>query len=127
MLLILLSLIACYGLVRVVVTGHYVAYIRPDLQKQWYKFDDEHVIKCSANEAINQNFGGPLDGTNRMSHSSAYMLVYVRKDRNLKTYESEFLLFNLIHPFINKSCTFCCWKQEIVRLTSCEMHSEPLV
>eukprot|EP00040_Diaphanoeca_grandis_P020566 m.109383 g.109383 ORF g.109383 m.109383 type:complete len:1075 (+) comp27952_c0_seq2:248-3472(+) len=65
--------------------GHYVAYIRPDLQDQWYKFDDENVIKCSAYEAIDQNFGGPIDGTNRLSHSSAYMLVYVRTEPDLHT------------------------------------------
>jgi len=58
--------------------GHYVAFVQPDPESaQWYRFDDEHVRKCKSECALKQNFGG-VDDDGRMSHSSAYMLVYMR-------------------------------------------------
>ena len=61
--------------------GHYVAFIRPDPESsQWYRFDDEHVRKCKSEFALERNFGG-VDEVGRMSHSSAYMLVYMRSSQ----------------------------------------------
>jgi hypothetical protein len=72
--------------------GHYYAYIRPsnffdyalleegEVSKvnprggQWFKFDDETVLKVRPFEAINYCFGRPIS-----SMSSAYMLVYIRE------------------------------------------------
>lgn len=54
--------------------GHYIAFIRPNLAgdaTKWFKFDDDTVTRCKREAAIDDNFGG-------QSHTSAYMLVYVR-------------------------------------------------
>eukprot|EP00762_Andalucia_godoyi_P005775 ANDGO_06901.mRNA.1 Ubiquitin carboxyl-terminal hydrolase 12 len=75
--------------------GHYYAFVRPTLDSQWYKFDDDHVIASPASEAMDENFGGTdrdrstgLGGmakTRRFQNNpfrrfaNAYMLVYVRK------------------------------------------------
>jgi len=70
--------------------GHYIAYIRPDLKEQWYKFDDDMVTKCPVEEALESNFGGAMEGSNRISHSNAYMLVYVRETPEMhKTYARD--------------------------------------
>lgn len=69
--------------------GHYYAYIRPD-GKQWLKFDDEHVNKSDASEAIDNNWGSGGDDKASVTYgvapvriaprfSNAYMLVYVRE------------------------------------------------
>jgi ubiquitin carboxyl-terminal hydrolase 7 len=39
-------------------SGHYFAFMRPGLDKKWYKFDDEIVTEVSREEAISSNFGG---------------------------------------------------------------------
>ncbi|EKX50612.1 hypothetical protein GUITHDRAFT_66749, partial [Guillardia theta CCMP2712] len=73
--------------------GHYFAYIRPDCKSKWLKFNDERVSVVSAEEAIQNNFGGEdeSDGDSAFSPSAnrgrsssrrtsnAYMLVYVRE------------------------------------------------
>eukprot|EP00960_Hanusia_phi_P046527 757889-Hanusia_phi.AAC.4 len=73
--------------------GHYFAYIRPDCKSKWLKFNDERVSVVSAEEAIQNNFGGEdeFDGESAFSPSAnrgksssrrtsnAYMLVYVRE------------------------------------------------
>eukprot|EP00055_Hartaetosiga_balthica_P000574 m.136939 g.136939 ORF g.136939 m.136939 type:complete len:1111 (-) comp11081_c0_seq1:147-3479(-) len=56
--------------------GHYIAYIRPDAQTQWYLFDDEAVELKFKQEALEANFGS----TGRYGVSNAYMLVYIRDD-----------------------------------------------
>ena len=38
--------------------GHYVAYINPQGDGKWFKFDDDVVAFCSKKEAIYSNFGG---------------------------------------------------------------------
>ena len=64
---------------------------RPDLEGQWYKFDDERVTKETESKATEEQFGGedetPLNpGFNNppafkyTKHSNAYMLVYIRKE-----------------------------------------------
>jgi len=74
--------------------GHYYSYIRPFMQHvpydeaPWFKFDDETVTKVSEDDAVSGNYGGAeatkLRGGywgmgNRVSTTSAYMLIYVRK------------------------------------------------
>mmetsp|Transcript_19656 Transcript_19656/g.42954 ORF Transcript_19656/g.42954 Transcript_19656/m.42954 type:complete len:1106 (-) Transcript_19656:700-4017(-) len=71
--------------------GHYYAFIRPNLEGQWYKFDDERVTKETESKATEEQFGGedetpPHPGFNNppafkyTKHSNAYMLVYIRKE-----------------------------------------------
>lgn len=70
--------------------GHYYNFVRPfsellendltnqksemDLinQAKWYKFDDEYVYEVDSRYAIESNYGA------KNSHSSAYMLIYIR-------------------------------------------------
>lgn len=84
--------------------GHYYAFIKPDLKDaddaQWYKFDDEHVTKQSAEQAVMDQYGSrgtaanvdsDMDADDDSSNmriapnlrftkvSSAYMLVYIRE------------------------------------------------
>lgn len=66
--------------------GHYYALIKPeastsaeDLDKGWYKFDDDLVTKATVHEVLDENFGGDERSLLRRV-TSAYMLVYVRKD-----------------------------------------------
>ncbi|KAF5101371.1 hypothetical protein D0Z03_000611 [Geotrichum reessii] len=73
--------------------GHYYALIKPKKDGQWYKFDDELVTKATMKEVLEDNFGGDLLSSDltksRVSnlspsykrHTSAYMLVYIRKSR----------------------------------------------
>jgi len=66
--------------------GHYYNYIRPMTElgmhgsattllenSPWYEFNDEKVTRVDKHFAIENNFGGDN------KHSSAYMLVYIRK------------------------------------------------
>eukprot|EP01095_Lingulamoeba_sp_RSL-Kostka_P007525 TRINITY_DN2405_c0_g3_i1.p1 TRINITY_DN2405_c0_g3~~TRINITY_DN2405_c0_g3_i1.p1 ORF type:complete len:1115 (-),score=454.54 TRINITY_DN2405_c0_g3_i1:95-3439(-) len=69
--------------------GHYYAYIRPTLKKQWYQFNDDRVNKVKKREAVDESFGGEevvsyrFQGRNvKHTHkkiANAYMLVYVRE------------------------------------------------
>ncbi|KAL6614421.1 hypothetical protein ACP70R_036691 [Stipagrostis hirtigluma subsp. patula] len=70
--------------------GHYYAFIRPTLQDQWYKFDDERVTKEDMKRALEEQYGGEeeLPPTNPglnaapirfTKYSNAYMLVYIRE------------------------------------------------
>lgn len=73
--------------------GHYYALIKPKKDGHWYKFDDELVTKATMKEVLEDNFGGDLLASDlaksRVSnispsykrHTSAYMLVYIRKSR----------------------------------------------
>ena len=66
--------------------GHYYGFIRPSAtDPQWYKFDDELVVKVEDKEAVDDNFGGSLAQSNPYAsnlkiqkQNSAYMLTYVR-------------------------------------------------
>lgn len=53
-------------------SGHYIAYICPKADGEWFKFNDEVVTKCPASDAIDDNFGNDQRSTN------AYMLVYIK-------------------------------------------------
>ena len=70
--------------------GHYYALLKPSKDSAWYRFDDDRVTPCTLKEVLDENFGGaqpPLLGRPQMRHANmkrymnAYMLVYVKEDR----------------------------------------------
>ncbi|KAK4104898.1 cysteine proteinase [Parathielavia hyrcaniae] len=73
--------------------GHYYAFIKPNKEGWWYKYDDDKVTKATKREVLEENFGGPFKLPNGqvrplgskkgplMRPNSAYMLVYIRKSR----------------------------------------------
>jgi ubiquitin carboxyl-terminal hydrolase 7 len=80
--------------------GHYYAFIRPEKNGHFYKFDDERVTRATLKEAIDENFGGETPTANGAPRSptqrtfkratNAYMLVYIREchqDRILLPHE----------------------------------------
>lgn len=76
-------------------TGHYYALIKPGIEDQWYRFDDERVWKATKKQVFDENFGFdrlPDDKIRTMTreqyqeyfvarHTSAYMLVYIQEDK----------------------------------------------
>ncbi|XP_065066038.1 ubiquitin carboxyl-terminal hydrolase 7-like [Rhopilema esculentum] len=58
--------------------GHYVVYINPKGDGQWFKFDDDVVSHATKKEAIENNFGGHDEDLTVRHCTNAYMLVYVR-------------------------------------------------
>ncbi|CAF1189871.1 unnamed protein product [Rotaria sordida] len=61
-------------------SGHYVSFINPELDGQWFKFDDDVVARVAPSDAMERNFGGIQDDDGSMYNTSAYMLVYIRED-----------------------------------------------
>ena len=76
--------------------GHYYAFIKPNKEGFFYKFDDERVTRATMKEVLEENFGGdytnltngitgmrnPYTRTLSTKRSmSAYMLVYIRQSR----------------------------------------------
>ncbi|TPX10919.1 uncharacterized protein E0L32_008125 [Thyridium curvatum] len=73
--------------------GHYYAFLKPNKDGWFYKYDDDKVTKATRREVLEENFGGPfptLNGNARgpvqkkapiMRPNSAYMLVYIRQSR----------------------------------------------
>lgn len=67
--------------------GHYCAFIRPEKDGKWYKFDDDKVIPMSEKEVMEDNYGGDYPKSQIYSarerqfkrFTSAYMLVYIRE------------------------------------------------
>lgn len=59
--------------------GHYYALIKPEENGGWYKFDDERVTKAALHEVLDENFGS-TNGSLLRRVTSAYMLVYIRRD-----------------------------------------------
>ncbi|KAK3325274.1 hypothetical protein B0H66DRAFT_116641 [Apodospora peruviana] len=71
--------------------GHYYAFLKPNKDGWWYKYDDDKVTKATKREVLEDNFGGPFRTPNGqirsltqkktplMRPNSAYMLVYIRK------------------------------------------------
>ncbi|XP_031626452.1 ubiquitin carboxyl-terminal hydrolase 7-like isoform X2 [Contarinia nasturtii] len=53
-------------------SGHYVAYISPKLNGEWFEFNDQVVCKCSISDAIRFNYGSSTCSKN------AYILVYIK-------------------------------------------------
>ncbi|UJR25412.1 hypothetical protein I4U23_006759 [Adineta vaga] len=61
-------------------SGHYVSFINPELNEEWFKFDDDVVARVASTDAMERNFGGIQDDDGIMYNTSAYMLVYIRDD-----------------------------------------------
>jgi hypothetical protein len=78
-------------------SGHYYAFIRPTVENQWFKFDDDTVTPCTEYAAVEDNFGGndplvwnyfertprelrDMHMPTRARIHNAYMLVYIRED-----------------------------------------------
>lgn len=75
-------------------TGHYYTMIQPDANGLWYRFDDDRVIKATKTQVFEENFGKKKLSDEELQtltkeeyqnyllarQTSAYMLVYIRKD-----------------------------------------------
>lgn len=76
--------------------GHYYAFLKPQKDGKWYKFDDDRVTPATVTEALDDNFGGDFamqpngfsakrnpytKALSKQKFMSAYMLVYVRESR----------------------------------------------
>ncbi|SPN97218.1 probable ubiquitin-specific processing protease 21 [Cephalotrichum gorgonifer] len=72
--------------------GHYYAFLKPEKDGWFYKYDDDRVTRATMREVLEENFGGeyPPSVTSRgqlqkrapiMRQNSAYMLVYIRQSR----------------------------------------------
>ncbi|OBT62713.1 hypothetical protein VE03_07076 [Pseudogymnoascus sp. 23342-1-I1] len=59
--------------------GQYDAFLRPAVDGQFYKFDDDRVTKATLKEAIHSNFG--TEDGKPSKKSTAYLLIYIRKSR----------------------------------------------
>ncbi|KAJ3098511.1 hypothetical protein HDU97_003967 [Phlyctochytrium planicorne] len=68
--------------------GHYCAFLRPEKNGKWFKFDDDRVIPVTDKEVYEENFGGEMNGSvpgvklgarNLKRFTNAYMLVYIRE------------------------------------------------
>lgn len=72
--------------------GHYYAFLRPTIEQKWYEFNDSAVRCVDARDAIEANYGsdGSLPGQIGTRYYSAYMLVYVRKDRAAAIYDPSY-------------------------------------
>ncbi|KAL1508507.1 hypothetical protein AB1Y20_004608 [Prymnesium parvum] len=73
--------------------GHYVSYVRPLGQRQWYEFDDTRVRPVLEEVAVRRQFGGGHSQGGGMlgmgAAPNAYMLVYVRQEEALKATEVD--------------------------------------
>ncbi|KAF3770974.1 cysteine proteinase [Cryphonectria parasitica EP155] len=73
--------------------GHYYAFLKPNKEGWFYKYDDDKVTKATSREVLEDNFGGeyrqPQNNVRNplqrkapiMRPNSAYMLVYIRQSR----------------------------------------------
>ncbi|CAN8095307.1 unnamed protein product [Discula destructiva] len=73
--------------------GHYYAFLKPNKEGWFYKYDDDKVTKATRREVLEDNFGGeyrqptsnPRTPLQRkapiMRPNSAYMLVYIRQTK----------------------------------------------
>jgi ubiquitin carboxyl-terminal hydrolase 7 len=73
--------------------GHYYAFLKPNKDGWFYKYDDDKVTKARMREVLEENFGGEYRSSNghlraplqkkqaAMRQNSAYMLVYIRQSR----------------------------------------------
>ena len=77
--------------------GHYYAFLKPEKNGPFYRFDDDRVTKATKREAIDDNFGGDYatNGANgnikaqnpytrqwsTKRSNNAYMLVYIRESK----------------------------------------------
>ncbi|CEP64996.1 ubiquitin-specific protease UBP15 LALA0_S16e00298g [Lachancea lanzarotensis] len=81
--------------------GHYYAMIKPSVDDQWFRFDDDKVWKVTKKQAFDENFGHDVLPDDKLRtftreqyqnyliarQTGAYMLVYVRKDMEDKVLE----------------------------------------
>ncbi|KAJ9139474.1 Ubiquitin carboxyl-terminal hydrolase [Pleurostoma richardsiae] len=84
--------------------GHYYAFLKPEKDGWFYRFDDDKVTKATMREVLEENFGGeyhtptgPLRAPLQkkapiMRPNSAYMLVYIRETR----------LDKILHPVLQE-------------------------
>jgi ubiquitin carboxyl-terminal hydrolase 7 len=72
--------------------GHYYAFLKPNKDGWFYKFDDDKVTKATMRETLEDNYGGEYrtsqgpyrTGASKkpiMRQMNAYMLVYIRESR----------------------------------------------
>ncbi|KAF1969777.1 cysteine proteinase [Bimuria novae-zelandiae CBS 107.79] len=75
--------------------GHYYAFLKPEKEGPFFKFDDDRVTRATNREALEENFGGDYTQVNgnmgqrnpytrtwsSKRSMSAYMLVYIRESR----------------------------------------------
>ena len=77
--------------------GHYYAFLKPDSNGEFFRYDDDRVTRATKREAIDDNFGGDyatngingnLKGQNPYTRqwstkrsNNAYMLVYIRESK----------------------------------------------
>lgn len=74
--------------------GHYYAMIKPSTEDKWFKFEDDRVVRVTPYQVFDENFGSSKQhiDTRGMTReeaqnlfwkqsTSAYMLVYIRKDK----------------------------------------------
>lgn len=66
--------------------GHYSAFIKPEKDGRWFKFDDDKVTPVAKKDVYEENFGGEvphlrpgMKPTKR--YINAYMLVYIRESK----------------------------------------------
>lgn len=85
--------------------GHYIVFIDPKVDGNWFKFDDDRVCATTRVEAIDYNFGGyKLDDVHlyiKTSNSSAYMLVYIR-DSEIPTVLNDVLESDIPEEMVTK-------------------------
>ncbi|KAL2130349.1 hypothetical protein VTI74DRAFT_6575 [Chaetomium olivicolor] len=75
--------------------GHNYAFLKPNRDGRFYKFDDDNVTKATMREVFEGNFGGeirmpsrpraPMQETRQMRQNTAYVLVYIRNVPTLRT------------------------------------------
>ncbi|KAK4542315.1 hypothetical protein LTR36_006968 [Oleoguttula mirabilis] len=75
--------------------GHYYAFLKPEQNGEFFRFDDDRVTRATKREAIDDNFGGDYQlngqlqkGQNPYTRqwstkrsNNAYMLVYIRESK----------------------------------------------
>ncbi|CCU83061.1 Ubiquitin carboxyl-terminal hydrolase [Blumeria hordei DH14] len=71
--------------------GHYYAFIKPEKNGWFYKYDDDKVTRATIREVLEDNYGGEFVYPNGqvptrknkplMRQNNAYMLVYIRQTR----------------------------------------------
>ncbi|KAG0750292.1 hypothetical protein G6F57_003257 [Rhizopus arrhizus] len=67
--------------------GHYFAFVKPEKNGKWFKFDDDRVIPATLKEVLEENYGGEQTGMQGLNmrgrlmnrFTNAYMLVYIRE------------------------------------------------
>lgn len=101
-------------------SGHYYAMIKPSTNSRWYRFEDDIVTVATHTQVFDDNFGIDLSNSNSNTHSarsytSAYMLVYFRKDKLnevLCDFDFEKDVPSSIHKIIEEEKKLAIFKRE---------------